>query len=649
MHDHGQHSDSSNNIRTLYLVGTPNVGKSVIFTSLTNKYATASNYPGTTVEITSGHISTKLFSREKVRLVDTPGINSLVPLSEDEKVTRDILFRHEKERGEKPGVLLVIDAKNLRRGLILAEQLAFCKIPFLVVLNMMDEAEALGIEINIDRLHQLLGVPVIKTIAIQKEGIGQIISSIQNPLSESSLNLNIPAKFSPYMAQMEELVHPLMALSLFYADTSIRPFLSKTEIQKAEKLLAQSALNSHDFQSMWMTNANSLQSEVYTRDIPSSSGWLNLLGSLSIKPFSGVFILFFMVYLVYKFVGVLGAGIGVDFLENVVFNEYLIPWVTSLIDLFPFPELIRELLVGPFGLISMGITYAIAIILPIVVTFFIAFSFLEDSGYLPRMGALLNSFFKCMGLNGKAILPMVLGLGCDTMATMTARVMDTPKERVLVTLLLALGIPCSAQLGVIFAFGVFLPFGYMLAWALIIVLVLILVGYLASKVVPGETSMFLLELPPLRIPKITNLLRKTFIRSKWYLKEAVPIFLIGTFTLFIMDKTGAIPFLNELLKGITVNGLGLPAESARSLIMGFLRRDFGAAGFLQLYEAGLLSPRQVLVSLVVITLFVPCIANLLMIIKERGILTGMAIFFFVIPMAFLTGTVLNHVMSFLGL
>lgn len=637
-------------VRTFYLVGNPNVGKSVIFTLLTDKYATASNYPGTTVEVTRGHISTRFFAKEKIRLIDTPGINSLVPLSEDEKVTRDILIHHERSTGEKPGVILVIDAKNMRRGLILAYQLAYAGVPFVVALNMMDEANSMGIKIDIEKLKSLLGVPVIPTIAIQKEGITPLIRSVKSTLDRSQLSAVLAKEMGEGLEEMSEAVeHPLLALSIYYKEWGVRNLLTEEQIEAAEKVLSRYQLDVHKFQLMWMENANALQSEVYSRDTPSSSGWLTKLASWSIRPWTGFAILFGVIYLVYKFVGILGAGLAVDFLERRVFGEYLIPAISGAFRLLNPPEWLFELLVGEFGLISMGITYALALILPIVFTFFIAFSFLEDSGYLPRMGSLLNSTFKVMGLNGKAILPMVLGLGCDTMATMTARVMETKKERVLVTLLLALGVPCSAQLGVILAFGAYIPFGYLLTWAIILFATLTAVGYLASKVLPGKSTLFLLELPPLRMPQFGNIMRKTYMRSKWYLKEAVPIFLIGTFILFLLNKTGALFHLNSWLEVITVSGLGLPAESAGSFIMGFLRRDFGAAGFLKMYEMGMLNPRQVLVSLVVITLFIPCIANLLMIIKERGIQVAAAIFVFIIPFSFLVGTLLNHTMKLFGL
>jgi ferrous iron transport protein B len=605
-----------------------------------------SNYPGTTVEITRGYIQSKFWNSEKkITLVDTPGVNSLLPLSEDERVTRDILLNHEKHTGQKPNVILVMDAKNIRRGLILAAQLIFSNIPFIVVMNMMDEAASAGVKINRKRLREILGIPVIPAIAVLREGIAEILSFLHEPLKTSSFKLAFSEQNKAGLDLFTSFLHPLSALSVIVSDTSIRQFLTKDQIQKTEKNLSENKLNMHLLQFVWRENAENIQGEVYSRDIPSRSSFLNKLSNITLNPYSGPVILLGAIYLIYKFVGTLGAGIGVDFLEDQIFGNYINPFFIKVMNFIPMPELIREMFVGKFGVLTMGLTYSIAIIFPIVVTFFIAFSFLEDSGYLPRMGALLNNFFKYMGLNGKAILPMVLGLGCDTMATMTARVMNSRKERILVTLLLALGIPCSAQLGVIMAFAAFIPFHYIIIWGLIVLMVLILVGYISAKLIPGQSSLFLLEIPPLRMPEMRNLAMKTYMRTKWYLKEALPIFLFGTFVLFVLDKLHIITFLNGVLRPVTTVALGLPEESAQSFIMGFLRRDFGTAGFFMMYEQGMLNYRQVLVSLVVITLFIPCIANFLMMIKEQGIKIAMLMFFFIVPFAFFVGAVLNFSMK----
>jgi ferrous iron transport protein B len=253
-----------------------------------------------------------------------------------------------------------------------------------------------------------------------------------------------------------------------------------------------------------------------------------------------------------------------------------------------------------------------------------------------------------MGLNGKAVLPMVLGLGCDTMATLTARILPTRKERVVVTLLLALAVPCSAQLGVILGLLAGLSWAAGMVWMGTVLATLMLVGWLAAMVVPGEGSDFILELPPLRWPRPQNLLSKTVGRIEWYLKEAVPLFAAGTVLLFLADRVGLLGWAERVSQPVVVKMLGLPAEITEVFLMGFLRRDFGAAGLFQMSHDGLLSPVQVVVALVVITLFIPCIANFLMIIKERGWRTALAISAFIFPFALLVGAALNLALRLLG-
>lgn len=249
-----------------------------------------------------------------------------------------------------------------------------------------------------------------------------------------------------------------------------------------------------------------------------------------------------------------------------------------------------------------------------------------------------------MGLNGKAVLPMVLGLGCDTMATLTTRILDTPKERLIVILLLALGVPCSAQLGVILGMFGKQPIEAVMIWGVSLALVILFVGFISSKVIPGQSADFLLELPPLRLPQLSNVLVKTVMRIEWYLKEAVPLFVLGTLILFVADKLSILPLLQDVTSPVIVTVLGLPAETTESFLMGFLRRDYGAAGLFALQERGLLNTEQAIVSLVTITLFIPCIANLFMIIKEKGLKTALLISLFIFPFAILVGGILHRLL-----
>jgi ferrous iron transport protein B len=397
-----------------------------------------------------------------------------------------------------------------------------------------------------------------------------------------------------------------------------------------------------------------------------ASAFARRLGAWSTHPVWGVPILAAVLFVAYEFVGVLGAGKAVDFLEHVVFQEHIVPWVDAALRAVLPAGGVTSFLIGPagvdyhdhggfivgrYGLLSMGLSYAVAIVLPIVTTFFIAFSILEDSGYLPRLAVMVNQIFKRMGLNGKAVLPMVLGLGCDTMATMTARIMETRKERVIVTLLLALAVPCSAQLAVILAMTASLPAAALLWFGGTLLLVIFLIGWLAAKVIPGRGSDFMLELPPLRVPQLGNVAVKTLARIEWYLREALPLFLLGTLLLWGLDRFHALSALEKAAEPVMSGLLGLPKEAAGAFILGFLRRDYAAAGLFGHYQpfmaAGTMTRGmeiEVVVALVTITLFIPCIANFFMIIKERGWRTGMAMMGFILPFAFGVGALVNVLM-----
>src|SRR3989338_8439160 len=372
------------------------------------------------------------------------------------------------------------------------------------------------------------------------------------------------------------------------------------------------------------------------------SKWKDRIGSICLHPVWGFFVLSFVLFLFYQFVGKFGAQTAVGWLEEDLFGNYINPTAVKVFSkLFSFSPFIKDLFVGPYGMITMALTYAFAIIFPIVLTFFIAFSLLEDSGYLPRLAILLNKAFKIIGLNGKAVIPMIIGLGCDTMATLSARIMDTKKERVILTLLLALGVPCSAQLGIILGMLGALPFWATLLWTGVVGGTILAVGFLSAQILPGHRSDFMMEIPPIRRPTVFNILTKTVARLEWYLKEVVPLFIIGTLFLFLLDKLGALPRIQEFANPLVVGFLHLPKEATEAFLVGFLRRDYGATQFFDLFGKGRLDAIQAIVSLIVMTLFVPCLANTLMILKERGIRTMLAMVGFIYPFAFLVGGIVN--------
>lgn len=634
-------------IQRIVLVGNPNVGKSVIFGFLTGKYVTVSNYPGTTVEISQGNIN---LEGNKFLVIDTPGVNNLIPMSEDEKVTRDILLL------ERPfAVIQVADSKNLKRTLMITLQLSEMGLPLVLDLNMEDEAMDRGVQIDKERLKELLGIDVVGTVAPRRKGVKE--------LKECILRAAIPKIKVVYDSLIEEYIEKItallpesgvskraIALMILAGDESLRNWLklklSDEVIEEIESLRDECqarypnplGLIIHETRYRYV---KSMTDEVLTK-VQASRGRLGVfLERVSMDPLWGLPVFLIVLYLLYQFVGVFGAGTLVDFFEKVIFGRYLNPMVIKLVDvLLPVPFL-RDMLVGEYGVVTVALTYSIAIVLPITATFFIAFSILEDSGYLPRLAIMSNRVFNLIGLNGKAILPMILGLGCGTMAVMTTRILETKRDRIIATFLLALAVPCSAQLGVILGMLGALSLKATIIWVGVVLGVLFVSGFLASKVVPGEKTEFFLEIPPIRMPGLSNVLIKTVGRIEWYLKEAVPLFILGTLVLFFLDKFTLLGIIERGASPVVQGFLGLPGKTTGFFLLGFLRRDYGAAGLFSMATAGELTPIQSLVSLVTITLFVPCLANFFMIIKERGMKVAVAVTAIVFILAFLVGGMLN--------
>jgi ferrous iron transport protein B len=643
---------------SIALVGHPNVGKSVIFQKLTGQRVIIANYPGTTVEVARGNLR----DHPEVTLVDTPGVVAFPPYSEDEKVTGRVLL-YEPLRA----VLQVGDAKNLRRTLALTVQLAEMGVPLILALNMMDEAQSQGVKLNHMLLREYLSIPVIPTTAISGQGLRELRVALKDncppqfrlsyPLEIENAIANICARFAE--RKPSEVPISLRALALLWlsGDPVTEVWLLENF---GEQAFQEFAARRHAVQLSFVeplsiviqnTRLDYVDNVVATVVQESGGGRQGIsttISRLTTHPIWGWPILAGVLYALYWFVGVFGAGILVDFLEGNLFRQIINPWVTDLVNrVIPVPFFI-DLLVGEYGLWSVGVTYALALIFPIVTTFFLAFGVLEDSGYLPRLAALSNRLFKRLGLNGKAVLPIVLGLGCVTMATLTTRTLESKRERFLVILLLALAIPCSAQLGVVMGMLAGISFTAVLIWSGVVGLVMLSIGWLAARLLPGARTQLLVELPPLRWPVISNVITKTIARIEWYLKEVVPLFIIGAALLFVFDRTGLLDLLIYAGEPLVSGWLGLPPEVSAAFVMGFLRRDFGATGLFLMQSQGLLSPLQVVVAMVTITLFIPCIASVMMIAKERNWGTALGMVITILPLAFITGGVLYRVLVLIG-
>jgi ferrous iron transport protein B len=630
------------------LVGNPNVGKSVLFHRLTGAYVNVSNYPGTTVEVARAPARFDA----AVDLVDTPGVLTLPARSDDERATMRALLYEPLQ-----AVIQVGDAKNLRRTLTLTALLAELGIPAVLALNMHDEASARGVIVDAHALTEALGIPVMPTVATGGEGIAQLTRSLADARTLQPL-LHYDGKAEAALADLTARIaahapHPRLTargLAILYLgqDSEVEVWLEEASGDTyAELASLRGAAHAQGVTPAALAHergeaAGTLATRVTKRTAQASPLLAHRVGQWIIHRVWAWPILFGVLFAVYEFVGVFGAGTLVGLMENDLFGSLLNPAFTRFVQNHISVPWLADLLVGEYGLWTMGMTYALALILPIVTTFFIAFGLLEDSGYFARLSVLANRLFKLIGLNGRAVLPMVLGLGCVTMATLTTRILHSPRERLITIFLMALAIPCSAQLGVVLGLLGSISFSALMIWVVSMVAVLMLAGFLAAKLIPGRRIPLVTEMPPIRLPLMGNVAKKTVGRLKWYLIEVIPLFLLGTLIMFLLDRFGALPAIIRAGEPLVSGWLGLPKEASAAFVMGFLRRDFGATGLFAMSHQ--LSPIQAVVGMVTITLFVPCIASVMMIIKEQGMKVTAAMLALIIPFAFLIGGILNHLL-----
>ncbi len=780
------------------LVGNPNVGKSVLFNLLTGSYAVVSNYPGTTVEVIRGRL--RGLGRWP-EVVDTPGVNTLTPLSLDELVTRDILLN---ERDYV--VVQVMDARNLTRGLRITAELAELDVPVTVALNMVDEALREGIHISTEKLGDLLGVPVVPTVAVERRGISELFQAIRRP-SPPRLRVDYGPAVEEAIAELTALLPELplgkrgLSAMLLAGDEGVERWVAERvppgvvgQIRRIREQTASRFSEPLDYvlaAARWH-EAEELGEAVSVRRRVSVTRGRELASSATMHPVWGAVILAAILYAMYLVVGKFGAGTVVDFLSSHIMGpatqrvmalgdqgrpavvglaggwaandegtrivlrargptdltlwlrpgtgcarflradtaygvqgrlqavgarwprvavrltyldggseELPVPLVDEgggvyrLQGLFrtstdaaryevsiklrgareaivgpvvldrqadgflnPFfhdvvtrhlpSGLARYVLVGEYGMITMGLSLAFGVVLPIVTFFFLFLALLEDSGYLARLTVLANRFFNHMGLDGRACVPMVLGLGCDTMATLSARILESRDARLIVTFLLALGVPCSAQLGVVMGLaGAVGPVGLLLVFGVIIA-ELFAAGYVASRILGGPRPDFIVEIPLLRLPTAANVLRKTWQRAEWFLREALPYFILGTGVLAVLSWFHVLDLIERAFRPVIVSLLSLPPESTYAFLVGFLRRDYGAAGLFELRYDGRLDNLQTVVALITMTLFVPCIANSLVMIKEQGLKRACVMIALIVVLAILTGALVNWTLRGLG-
>jgi len=566
----------------ILLMGNPNVGKSVVFSRLTGVHVISSNYPGTTVEFTKGYMNLNV---ETVEVIDVPGVYTLEPVSKAEEVACEMLNADNI-------VINVINSTNLIRSLNLTLQLIKKKIPMIIALNLWDEAEHTGIQIDAEKLQQILGVPCIPVCALTGEGFKVLVSSIKE------------ASLSTYEYEEGERLHEAGLIT-----------------ESVEKITHR-------------------HHKLYER-----------LRDATISPVRGSLIALIVLFYTFQTIRFIGEGL-INYVFTPLFENLWTPLMLMVSSLFKGTGFIHDILIGrlidgkidynqSFGLLTTGIFIEFGVVLPYIFAFFLILSFLEDSGYLPRLAILADNIMHRLGMHGMAIIPMMLGLGCNVPAVLSARVMDTKRERFIVTTLTAIAVPCMAQIAMVVgllgkhgAAGLGIVFGSLFV-------VWIVLGIILNKVMSGESTEMFLEIPPYRFPYLPGLVKKVWMRITWFVREGVPWIMVGIFIANILYTLGIIDLIAVLAQPVVCGILGLPKEVAGALLIGFLRKDV-AVGMLA--PLGLTLP-QLVISSVVLIMYFPCVASFSIMIKELGVNGMLKAAGIMIVSTLVVGGMLNLILS----
>ncbi len=541
---------------TIVLMGNPNVGKSVVFSRLTGANVISSNYPGTTVDFSQGRMCR---GRERQEIVDAPGTYSLEPSCRAEEVAVEMFERADM-------VIDVADATNLERNLYLTLELLERDKPVILALNLWDEAKHTGIAIDINRLENELGVPVVPTVALSGEGIHELVRRIGEarpataiePMTESERW----ARIGEIVRAVQQVTHRHHTLRDRISDASIRP-LTGFPIAIA---------------------------------VMSAALWLIVFIGEALITY--IFDPLFALYT--PIVMALGEWLGPGLLYDLLIGQL----VDGQIDY-----------VQSMGILTTGVYVPFAMVLPYIVAFYSVLAVFEDSGYLPRLATLTDTIFHRFGLHGFGIIPVFLGLGCNVPGVLAARSLETKKQRFIATTLLAISVPCMAKNAMVF--GILGPYGagYIFLVFAVLFVVFVAAGLILNRVIRGESPEICLEIPPYRKPDPTTVLKKTWMRVRWFLQEAIPFLFLGVLVVNLLYTVGFVDWLGELFAPVVEGWFGLPREATAALLVGFLRKDLAVGMLLPLG----MSPMQLVIATTLLTVYFPCVGTFAVMFRELGV------------------------------
>ncbi len=568
-------------MKKILLMGNPNTGKSTVFNRLTGTNVIISNYPGTTVDFTQGKMR---IGEEEMMVIDVPGTYSLDPNDEAQKVAMK-MFK------EGDLVINVVDATGLEKSLNLTMQLIKERKPLMVAINFWDEAKHKGISIDAQKLEKILGIPCVPTCAVTGEGIKELTERLKEAK---------PPQF---------------------------------DYENKEK---------------WHVIGDIIN---HTQDLRHRHHTLGeRLGDISVIPAFGIPLALVVLFIAFKIVRFIGEGL-IGYVFEPGFEKLWTPLMLRLSALLGSGGFIHNILIGnliegeidygqSFGLLTTGIFVPIGAVLPYVFGFYIMLSVLEDCGYLPRLAVLVDGLMHHLGIHGFAIIPMMLGLGCNVPGILSTRILETKRERFIAATLLSIAVPCAAlQAMIVGLMGKDVVVGLTVAYGTLLV-VWVVLGLLMAHLVRGESLEIFVEIPPYRRPYIRDLLKKIWIRIRWFIKEAIPFVLLGVFIVNILYILGIIQFVGKYTAPVISGTFGLPKEAVGALLVGFLRKDVAV---------GMLAPlaltlKQRIIASVVLTMYFPCVATFATLIRELGPIDMLKATAIMLASVLIVGRILNLIL-----
>ena len=633
----------------IVLVGQPNCGKSTIFNNVAGYKAITSNFPGKTVKYS---ISKMTFQGITSEIIDLPGTYSLTSFDLAELEARKYLLREENDV-----VVNVIDASLLGRGLELTLQLLELNLPTVVCLNMIDEAEAKGIDIDTDKLSRLLGVPVVTAIAHKGWGL--------NKLFETAYKMGqkpVKGEFQPFSKDVEQVINELSddIKKTDYAKkfNVTRRFLATKLLENDQHFIDEIKANDkgfvkivQDYQLQLEKCRDRSSDEIISSERHHLSMLLyesvvklskpkkefrNYLDSVLMHPVFGYVSLVVILYIFFNFVFYIGESLEEPLID---FFYQSLPYVEEALGA---DSLLYHIVSG----IIEGLAGGIAIVLPFLFPFLLGLAFLEDTGYLPRVAYLMDSFLHRIGLHGKAIIPLILGYGCTVPAVMATRILESERDRFITSVLTTM-IPCAARITIIFGLVAFYigPRAAMFVFVFNIVIVAI-AGLILSKIMPEITPGMILEIPAYHVPSIKILLSKVWLRMKEFIVIAWPLLIVGSIILSLLRYYNLEVFINQLISPITLL-LGLPAAVGVTLIFGVLRKELSMIMLVQALGvtniSTVMSSTQIMTFTIFVLFYVPCVATIAVLIKEIGNKRTLFTIIFTFLIAFILATITRFV------